>query len=93
MKSTPRAHFLRLLAVPVCPKFGIYGELHPHLITITISGLSKPFGIVAPGRLSFGLPRTPAPNLYAGAARTPLRTSLGHPSALRTSGPLTAGAL
>ncbi|KRZ87120.1 hypothetical protein T08_6330 [Trichinella sp. T8] len=48
---------------------------------------------VVPGRLSFGPPRTPAPNLCAGAARTPLRTSLVHPSALRTSDPLAAGAL
>ncbi|KRX37809.1 hypothetical protein T05_2382 [Trichinella murrelli] len=56
-------------------------------------GLSKPFGVVVPGRLSFGPPRTPAPNLCAGAARTPLRTSLVHPSALRTSDPLAAGAL
>ncbi|KRY44636.1 hypothetical protein T03_9160, partial [Trichinella britovi] len=58
-----------------------------------LSGLSKPFGVVVPGRLSFGSPRTPAPNLCAGATRTPLRTSLVHLSALRTSGPLAAGAL
>ncbi|KRY19034.1 hypothetical protein T12_11085 [Trichinella patagoniensis] len=54
-----------------------------------LSGLFKPFGVVVPGRLSFGPPCTPAPNLCAGAARTPLRTSLVHPSALRTSAPLT----
>ncbi|KRY40688.1 hypothetical protein T01_11869 [Trichinella spiralis] len=58
-----------------------------------LSDLSMPFGVVVPGQLSFGPPRTPAPNLCAGAVRIPLRTSLVHPSALRTSGPLVAGAL
>ncbi|KRY26404.1 hypothetical protein T01_3946, partial [Trichinella spiralis] len=58
-----------------------------------LSDLSMPFGVVVPDQLSFGPPRTPAPNLCAGAVRIPLRTSLVHPSALRTSGPLVAGAL
>ncbi|XP_003377630.1 pe family protein [Trichinella spiralis] len=58
-----------------------------------LSCLSKPFGVVVPGRLSFRPPRTPAPNLCAGAARTPLRFSLVPPSAFRTSGPLAARAL
>ncbi|KRZ87930.1 hypothetical protein T08_15549 [Trichinella sp. T8] len=83
--STPKVW--SLLGVASTP------DHHSHRRVRRLSCLSKPFGVVVPGRFSFGSPRTPAPNLCAGAARTPLRTSLVHPSALRTSGPLAAGAL
>ncbi|KRY46953.1 hypothetical protein T03_17517 [Trichinella britovi] len=81
--------------VPVRPKFGVAStpDQQARRRVCRLSCLSKPFGVVVPGRLSFGPPRTPAPNLRAGATQTPVQTCLAYPSATRVSRPLVAGAL